>query len=400
MRSRRPNNDIVIQRNNPYRQLNNTLLASVLAHIQSGYVSNRTPDFDTPPLLVLYSCRKPNQCGTFEERLLSMTTAYLFALLWDGAAFGIDMDAPVKFDWYYQTTLGYMSMNEGQVNYYLDKAEKNDPSSILDLDTMSAQELESTNFMTQYRNDNVKILRCGQWENWKALLKNPSVWRYRDKYQLQKLTQSQVFYIVHQILFRKPSDWLASHLGPYRDLMGGEMYRDPIKRRPIPYDSVIHRWMRVGIHMPSDSTQVELDCVASKAAMVCRSAQIMGKECHVFLSAPSQDIIQDLQKSIQKRSQKERRTIIHAVSESYEFTPATAMAEADVVDPSDEQRVKLVYAREIMDWTILSRMDYLIGSHGDLFLKTASAAAQVETGVFEYNKDGECEVVVMKDWFN
>ncbi|KAI9275520.1 hypothetical protein BDA99DRAFT_495683 [Phascolomyces articulosus] len=398
-KSQRPNTDIIIQRKNPYRRSNSTLLTSVLAHIQSGYVANRTPDFDTPPLLVLYSCRKANACGTFEERLLSMTTAYLFALVWDGAAFGIDMDAPTKFDWYYEMTLGYMSLNEGQVNFYLDKAEKEDPSSILDLDKMSAKELETTDFMTQYRSDNVKILRCGQWENWKALLNNPSVWRYRDKYQLQHLTPPEIFYIVHQILFRKPSHWLAGHLGPYLDLMGGEMYRDPIQKKPTPNESIWNRWMRIGIHMTSDSTQEEMDCVASRAATVCRSAQVMGKECHVFLSAPSQDIIQALQKSIQARSQKERPTIIHAVSESYEFTPASTMDEAGPVDPSDEQRVKLIYARSIMDWTILSRMDYLIGGYGDLYLKTAAAGAQVETGVFEYNKEGDCEVVPMEEWF-
>ncbi|KAI9488741.1 hypothetical protein BDB00DRAFT_877099 [Zychaea mexicana] len=389
--------DIVIQRNNPYRRSNSTLLTSVLAHIKSGYVANRTPTFDTPPLLVLFSCRQPNACGSFEERLMSLTTAYVFALVWDGAAFGIDMDAPVKFDWYFEMTLGSMSMNEGQIEFYLDNDAIADQSTLLDIDSMSTEELQSTDFMAKYRQENVKILRCGKWDTWTALLDNPSVWRHRDKYQLQKLNPSEVFWVVHQILFRKPSSWLEGHLASYRDLMGGSMYTDPIQKPPVPDDSVQHRWMRVGIHLKT-SIQEDIDCVAARAAFVCRGAQVMGKECHVFLSAPSQDIIQALQKAIQKRSQKDRRTIIHAVSESYEFIPAASMIQSPSVQLSEEQRVKLMYARPIMDWTILSRMDYLIGGHGDLFLKTAAAAAQVETGLYQVGSDEECKIEPMTSW--
>ncbi|KAI8149042.1 hypothetical protein BJV82DRAFT_590448 [Fennellomyces sp. T-0311] len=392
-RSPRHNNDIVVQPNNPYRRLNTTLLTSALAHILAGYVANRTPDIDTPPLLVLYSCKQGNACGSLEERLTGITSAYVFSMLWDGAAFSVDMDAPFKFDWYFQSNPWYMSLRPGQVNRYLDDT---DPAAILDVDTMTADELSTVNFMDKYRAEGVRILRCGRWDSWQSLLSNPSVKRYRDKYQLQQLSKSEGFWLVQQMLFRRPSDWLISHLASYKDLMGGELYYDPIVQRPLQSDNVLYRWLRVGVHLAT-SLDDEVDCIAGKVAYVCSRAQVMGKECHVFLSAPSKDIIHVLQNAIRKRGRNYPRFVIHAVSESYEFTPDSSMT-AGSFPESDEQRAKMLYARPIMDWIILSRMDYLIGSYGDQFLQVAGWAAQVQTDLYYSGAGEECKIESMDTW--
>lgn len=406
-RSPRPRNDLIVRRENPFKRLNTTLLTSVLAHVQVGYVANRTPDFDTPPLLVLYSCHQGGgHCGSLEQRLEGITSAYLFGMLWDGAAVGIDMSAPVKFDWFFEASPRYMVMNPGQIQFYKERA---DPSTVRTQHAMLQHDLATKDYVNEYRSQNVRVLQCGNWDAWPAMQENPFMKRLRDKYRLEQLQPSEGFWVAHQLLFSKPNDWLSGHLTPYLDLLGGHMHRDPLDVLAQPpendNDSILARWIRIGVRVTEDN--VDYACIATRVASVCSKAQVMGKECHVFISASSQDIIEQLRSAIIQHKRKNRPVIVHAVAESYEFTPSSAFSDSQddaTLDPSDEPRLKLKYARPVMDWILLSRMDYLVGIHGDDFLKTSAWAAQVETDLYYHpdpsttTQEDQCKIVPMTTW--
>ncbi|KAI9315738.1 hypothetical protein BX666DRAFT_2028622 [Dichotomocladium elegans] len=390
-KGRQQRNDLVIERRNPFQRLNSTLLTSVLAHIRVGYMANRTPDFDTPPLLVLYSCKENNSCGSLEERLLGITSAYMFSMLWDGAAVGIDMDTPIKFDWFFETSPSYMCMNPGQVKFYLERA---DPATIRRAESM--HDLQTTDFVSEYTSQNIHILEAGNWAPWWTLRENAHMKVLRDKYQLEKLERSEGFWIASQLLFSKPSEWLADRLSPYQNIMGGgEMYVDPLHKRPTMEGSIRERWTRVGVRMTSAEGA---DCIAARAAFVCSRAKLLGKQCHLFLSGSSPEVIEALRSAIAKRNKDEQPMVIHAVAEHYEFTPLSMMTGDPVLTESDEKRTKLLYARSIMDWVILSRMDYLIGTSGDDYLKTAAWAAQVQTDLYFPDNVRKCLINAMEDW--
>lgn len=383
--------EIVVVRENPYRRLNTTLLTSVLAHIRVGYVANRTPDIDTPPLLVVYNCRH-DECGpSLEGWLMSITSAYIFSMLWDGSAFAVDMESPVKLEWYFETDPKHMSMTPGQVEFYSSQA---DPSTVLRLDQMPAHELSTTDFMARYRSDNVKIMSCSRWDPWWHVLNNPSMKHLRDKYRLGQLTHSEGFWVVSRLLFNKPSEWLAGHLEPYRDLMGGQLYVDPLSTQAKKPSWIQERWMRIGVRITNDDNGI-IECIAGRAANVCNRAQVMGKECHVFLSATLPETIDALQRTISERWQKinnHRPLMLHAVANSYQFKTSP------VEEEDDELRRKLMYVRPVMDWLILSRMDFLLGTEGDAFLRTAAWAAQVETELYYDDEDDACHLEPMTDW--
>jgi hypothetical protein len=88
------------------------LLTSALAHIRLRYIANRTPDYSTPPLLVLYSCKvRQYSCGPLSERLINTTNHYYLSMLQQGSAFAYDMVLPVRFEWFFEPLPSYMSMN-------------------------------------------------------------------------------------------------------------------------------------------------------------------------------------------------------------------------------------------------------------------------------------------------
>lgn len=382
--------DIIVQKANPYRRSNHPLLISALAHVLASYVANRTPDFDTPPLLVLYTCKHDSQCGPLEERLASIVNGYLFSALYENgaAAFAVDMDTPVKFEWFFEPTPSYMSMHMGQADFYSSRA---DPATIKTVDSISASELSNVNFADNFRENNVRILRYSHLDSWKYMQQNPSLQRHMDQYRLGDLSVSEGFWLASRLLFHKPSGWLSNHLIPYRDLMGGTLYADPLGRFESP---VLDRWMRIGIHV-TDSTSAR--CLASRVASVCSRTQVMGKKCHVFLSAPSSDMIETMRAAIGKHRQKDRPIVLHAVADGYDFAPSQHQ-ELSLLE-SEEQHLKMAYARLYMDWIILSRMDYLLGSHGDEYLKTAAWAAQVQTDlVYPNDQDDECRIESLQDW--
>ncbi|KAI8365292.1 uncharacterized protein BYT42DRAFT_589481 [Radiomyces spectabilis] len=376
-------------------------LTSALAHIRTGYVANRTPDYDTPPLLVLYRCTDDAaQCGSFQDRLLSIASAYFFAMFWDGAAFACHMRSPVRFDWYFESLPSYMSMNTDQANFYLERA---DPASILTVPTMQREAFAKDNFVDTYRSQNVRIVQSSHWEDWSNMQKNPSMQKQRDKYQLGRLaTQSEWFWIVSQLLFSNPTSWLAKQLEPHRDLMGGYIHASESLSPYDPGKEVaphIRHWLRVGVRATSGSDE----CMVSHAINVCDQAVAWNKECHIFLSAPSSDELKRLQSLVNRyEAKKTYRVIVHTVSQDYEFydlheSLETRTSNALSFIESKEARVKQAYARTFMDWLILTRMDYLIGEEQDMYIKTAAWAAQVHTDLSSVTHD-DCRISAMKDW--
>ncbi|KAF7724396.1 hypothetical protein EC973_001122 [Apophysomyces ossiformis] len=395
-------NGTSVRQGNPFSRLDlkrQRLLTSVLAHIRTGYVANRTPPYDTPPLLVLYSCNNTeSRCGPLHDRLLSVTSAYFFSMLWDGAAFAFDMRVPVKFEWYFEPIPGYMSMTTDHADLYLGRA---DAATIRRVDHMEFTALATEDYRTQLKADNIRILQTSRWDNWMAMRNNPSMSRSRDKYQLNHLSsKSEWFWVASRLLFAKPSSWLAKHLTPYRNLMGGYVvwseslsFMDPANM----ITPAISDWFRIGIHMiQKDSAE----CLASRIASLCSTAEDLGKECHIFLSSTSRESLDRLRKAISLPELKDHHRIqVHTVAEHYDFSElntAPKSSNSAWTLMSAEDRLKSTYARIFMDWMILSRMDYLVGQEGDDFLKTAAWAAQVRTDLLHLSSN--CQFQAMEDW--
>ncbi|KAG0178444.1 hypothetical protein DFQ28_004446 [Apophysomyces sp. BC1034] len=386
---------------NPFSRLTaarQRLLTSVLAHIRTGYVANRTPPDDTPPLLVLYSCASnETKCGTLPERLLSVTSAYFFSMLWNGAAFAFDMRVPVKFEWYFEAVPTYMAMTTVHADIYLKRA---DATTILKTDHMKSTALATEDYMKRFQAEKVKILQTEHWDNWMAMRDNPSMSRYRDKYQLNELTApSDWFWVASRLLFTKPSEWFASHLAPYRNLMGGHIVWSESLSSMNPASMITpiaSGWFRIGVHATQESDE---ECLALRAANLCVKADKLGKECHIFFSAESRKSLDRLRKALSHyRQENDRQIEVHAVADRYGFSDLNDSPKTPgrgSIFMSDEERLKLIYVRTFMDWVILSRMDYLVGQKGDEFLKTAAWSAQVGTDLCS---PLTCKFQPMEEW--
>lgn len=360
------------------------LLNSALAHIRLGYVANRTPDVSTPPLLVLYSPHQ--QLTTLDERLLDITNAYYFSMLQPGSAFAYDMSWPVKMEWYFEPAPSYMAMNTHQAQFYKEKAE---PHQIQYHHQFTEDELLETPFMEYFAERGIKIVSTTN-GNWMTLRENPSMQGARDKYRLNHLTQkSDWFWLTSRLLFSRPSGgWFAQQLEPYKDLMGGklsysESYSplDPQSRKVTP-EFAAKQWLRIGLRVGDlDTTTKEINKLTAHIARLCRETN-----CHVFISAPTRDLLQTARTSMAKH-----KIAVHAVAEGFAFAD---LNKAPV--EKDELALKKNYARTFMDWLILSRMDYLVGQQNDGFLKTAAWAAQVQTDVSV--QTGDHRIIPMSDW--
>ncbi|KAI8984214.1 hypothetical protein BDF20DRAFT_858647 [Mycotypha africana] len=259
------------------------ILTSALAHIRLGYVANRTPYYDTPPLLLLYSCKddendnehidkqkmsdanhekkndNSNHCGTLEQRLISIANSYYFSMLQQGSAFAFDMTSPVRLEWFFESSPNYMSMNVDQAKLYLSKVStttkvlEEDSSSNNNnrkvksamedyLEAVNQEQLEQRNFLQEYTVKGVTILHTNTdtWSSvsspssvvpqWMSMTRNPSMKALRDKYRLNHLPQPQsdAFWIISRLLFSKPTPAMRELLTPYYDLMGGkfELWHD------------------------------------------------------------------------------------------------------------------------------------------------------------------------------
>ncbi|ORY97847.1 hypothetical protein BCR43DRAFT_490459, partial [Syncephalastrum racemosum] len=330
--------DIVTVRNNPFRRLNTTRLAvltSVLAHIQSSYVANRTPDFDTPPLLAVYHCQ---ECGPIEHQFTQLTNAYMFALLGHSTAFATD--TAIQHTWFFEAHPAYMSMTPDQARFYRERAAAD---AIVDLPSITPTELETSNIRGRRG-----ILQSGAWANYTHMLPNPSVVGERDMYQLTQLSTSEVFWVVHQLLFSRPSPWLSAHLEPYRDLMGGVIHQDPLSFKATDIQQL---WTRVGVHLPLSATEKAIDAIATRAVSICNRASVMGKACHIFVATESRNDQSHLHDAIRTHARMiPKKPVVHAIAEGYPYPSSPANSD-----------VKLNLARSYMSWTLLSRMDALVG---------------------------------------
>ncbi|KAI8097244.1 uncharacterized protein BX664DRAFT_325895 [Halteromyces radiatus] len=377
------------------------LLYSALGHIRIGYVANRTPDVDIPPLLVMSSCKSALMpCGSWGQRLLDMTSAYFFSMLVDGTAFTMDMTDPLPFQSYFESYPGYMSLQPSQAYYYIrqweDKGEQDKVRNI----TMQMMTLDANTDYKQHF-QHVKILQTTQWpplnDNIATFGTSSAMKRLRDRYQLNRLETSEWFWLVYRLLLN-PTDWLATQLEPHRTLMGGSTrwgeslsMTDP--RNQVATEVATH-WFRIGLRL-DDNKEHNVDCWLSYIEGLCDSS---GKDqCHVFVSATSISLLDQ----VRRYSWKFPSVTIHTISDAYDFTSIDN--EASMIPDkkkklfeSEDQRLKMKFARSVMDWTILTRLDYLLGSEEDTFIKTAAWAAQVQTDLLA--ESASCQIKSMTEW--
>ncbi|KAG1548914.1 hypothetical protein G6F49_009759 [Rhizopus delemar] len=345
-------------------------LASALAHIRVTYSTNRTPEISIPPLLVLYSCKPHQQCGTLAERMVDITSAYYYAMLHPDrdAAFAYDMAFPVQFEWYLEPTPGHMAMRTGQAQFYLDRADRDEVKHVPILSSPPTVE------------GHQRILGTTVWKSreWNAT-ESPK----RGRYGLGHVPdRSDWFFLASRLLFAQPTDWLAEQLGPYRRLMGGKIKLKETMGALDP-DNVLtphltSAWFRLGVCVRRAE---EVDRMTAHVRRVCPE-----RGCHVFVSAASAHLLDRVRRGLSGLS-------VHAVAEGYAFGDLDRPPQHWKLFESNEQ-LKKQYARVFMDWLILSRMDYLIGSEEDLFVKTAAWSAQVQTDVLTENG----KFVSLSDW--
>ncbi|KAI8882596.1 hypothetical protein K501DRAFT_285800 [Backusella circina FSU 941] len=343
------------------------LLTSAIAHIRIGYVANRTPDIDTPPLLITAS--SGDNSGTWADRLIHIVNAYYFSMLMDGSAFAYDMH-PVPFESIFDPVPIYMALSSDRATQYLEKTTR----IVAQQGHLSIEQLTTQDFAADYQD--TKIVQTFQWfhPDWIHLQSNPSMAAMRDKYRLNHLAlKSDWFFIASRLLFARPAGWLQHALEPYRELMGGHLQWGEGLSLGDPTTDILQdireRWFRIGVRLTGGKQ--DANCIAHYVASVC---QRVDKACHVFISAENKVDLDILRRELRRYI---KYMSIHAVAERYPFK-------------EDETRT-------MMDWILLSRMDYLVGQKGDLFLTTAAWAAQVQTDV-KVPAGKVCRVMAMSDW--
>ncbi|ORZ09896.1 hypothetical protein BCR42DRAFT_423282 [Absidia repens] len=395
------------------------LLYSALGHIRIGYVANRTPDVDTPPLLVMYSCKSPQMpCGSWGKRLLDMTHAYYFSMLVDGTAFTADMSDPVGLASYFKPHPGFMALQPSQAYHYIQQMDDNERQNKVRNLTMQTMTLDpNINYADHFKQGQtpVRMLQTTQWPEdsiTNTFQISTPMKHLRDKYRLNELPEtSEWFWLVYRLLFN-PSDWLASQLEPHRMLMGGSVtwgeslsLMDPRNQVDA---TVSSSWFRIGLRLDhpyqsETSAAAAVDCWLKYIDQLCVASK--KKQCHLFVSsaigaAPLEKIKRYNKWSLSSASS--TAVVVHTVDDKYAF----ATMGQDVVDvdqkkkkalfESDEQHATSLFARQVMDWMILSRMDYLLGSRDDDFIRTAAWAAQVQTDLLM--DDTSCQIKPMMDW--
>ncbi|KAI8334645.1 hypothetical protein BC941DRAFT_431768 [Chlamydoabsidia padenii] len=375
------------------------LLYSALGHIRIGYVANRTPDVDTPPLLVMYSCKSSEmQCGGLGKRLVDMAHGYFFSMLVDGTAFTVDMSDPVSFQIYFEATPGYMALQPSQAYYYLDQLdkanEKDDKVRNLTMQTMSLD--PDTNYIDHFK-PTTRILQTTHWpvDSISSTFQVSSTMKQlRDQYRLGELVDSSQWFWVFNRLLLNPTDWLASQLAPHRLLMGGSIQLGDSLSWQDPRHQLDSPWFRIGLRLDNDDDDDNgtVDCWRGYVEGLCAASK--KEQCHLFVSSATSS-------SLLHQVKQWSSLTVHAVDTSFPLTTIGQQQQpSDTIKKnlfeSDEQYLKTAYARPIMDWVILSRMDYLLGSQGDNFIKTAAWAAQVQTDLL--TDTSSCLIKPMVEW--
>ncbi|KAI9032846.1 hypothetical protein CLU79DRAFT_715116 [Phycomyces nitens] len=346
-----------------------SLLASVLAHARIGYVANRTPDIDTPPLVVIYRC-KDVECE-FASNLKAISTAYLFAMVQEGAAMGFLINSPDQWEWYFEPMPRYMALSTQHTSMYRERAK---PDTVYQMD-MSTQVLATTDFQSQFRSKHVRILEATHWGKWTALKTNQEMKPMRDKYRIDELSESEWFWVASRLLF-SPTEWLLQQLKPFETLLGGHLrWSDSLALHdPTSYIApLVARWLRIGLR----GKPILEKCFVEQISSLCGS--IPKNMCHVFISSSTAADLHDLQKALRMYA------TVHALPDAFGLLSGT----------NGDQRMS--YARPFLEWTILSRMDRLLGPANDEFLLTCAWAAQVHTDLVSMDNKG-CNSKVLESW--
>jgi hypothetical protein len=350
----------------------------VIAHLRTKYVANRTPYEDAPPLMILYSCNKL-PCGTWVERMKDITSAFFLAVSLDGTAYAVDMTVPIRLEWYFDVDPAGSAMTTDQAYHYLELHGKaktaiaSDGS--IDNTTLANQDLK-----TKYKQSGTRIVQTQHLGDWSHIVRNPVLSQNLHGYDLQTLSHQEWFMVARRFLFAKPSTWFRQVLEPYSGIMGGRVepprslsLNDP-DSRPTQEERTLYR---IGIHI-TDPAQAS--CLAKHAQRVCES-YAGERKCHLFVSASHAEAMQAM------RTAAGEKLTVRTVDSSYEY--------GDLDEPykGSESNAQIRYARVIMDWTILTRMDHLIGT--DDFIETAAWVAQAPLDRISYNR---CQAVTNTDW--
>ncbi|RUO96129.1 hypothetical protein BC936DRAFT_142571 [Jimgerdemannia flammicorona] len=418
--SKKPS-DTSFTRLSPLRRLK---ISSVRAHIRTKYVYNRMPVVDTPRFLVNYMCIQP-PCGNLPERLCGLATSFYLALLNDKTAFSPVWTFPVRLDLYFEIDPRDVVMNTGRGLQYLNRTTNDaakwtwnaSPSPDSSPDSKD-NPFSTTDFIANWTSRSLRIISLRtSTAAWPSLILNPSLARHTGDYGIYRLTPSEMFVVVHRTFFARPTPWFRDLLQPYRDLLGGDLDPPSLASAPPPrppppkklFRKTSPAWFRIGIHLDPAATAAAADlniaCLAMQAASVCRSVRsidaISRPDCHVFIASSDPPLVNRLGREITRQIKYIR---VHSV-DPISHPPADLDAlDADSIAPpsgakrwSAEELLKRRHARGFMEWTLLSRMDYLLGVKGDPVLETAAWAAQVQLELLK-GGSGECRFMEYDDW--
>ncbi|CAO3652876.1 unnamed protein product [Cunninghamella blakesleeana] len=427
------------------------LLYSALGHMKIGYVTNCTPDIDTPPLTIMYSCKSDLMgCGSFGTRMMNIIQSYYFAMFLDGTAYTIDMDYPLDFHHYFEAKPGNMALLPQQIYKYIDELDKKGNHLLNNtMQTMSFINNDDNNdiitttknkkYRDYYLDQKIAIIQVNQWDTmntWHGLQTIEDFKPLRDKYRLNHLTEkSEWVWLIHRLLFH-PTEWLMNQLQPYRLLMGGQIgfgdslsLKDPQQQLD---PNVITSWFRIGLYLdlPTSSSSYnnnnninnngknhpylneEEEIKNGKQMISCWMGYIQrlceiektkrNKSCHVFIASKSSFYLDQFRYQFQQRKYTLQPLMtIHHLDDSYPFMdldqPLTDIASSKKsLFETDEHTLKFTYARSIMDWLILSKMDYLLGPEQNDFIKLAAWSAQVQTDLL--SNIHSCKTNLFRDW--
>ncbi|KAH8555936.1 hypothetical protein BGW37DRAFT_479136 [Umbelopsis sp. PMI_123] len=332
----------------------------VIAHLSTKYVPNRTPYEDAPSLMILYSCNTL-PCGTWVQRLKDITTAFFLGVSLDGTAYAVDMTAPIRLEWFFDIDPAGSAMTTDQAHHYLQFHGQSKTSVAVD-GSLDNTVLANEDLKTLYQKEGTRIVQTQHLGNWSQLVKNPVLSKALKSYDLQTLNEQEWFVVARRFLFAKPSAWFRQVLQPYHSILGGRIdpprslsLNDPDTRQTQEERTLY----RIGVHITDPS---QAPCLAKYAQHVCKT-QAGERKCYLFVSSSNSDSMQAMRKITSDK------LTIRTVDATYDYR--------DLDEPlsGSEEDAKVQYARVIIDWTILTRMDHLIGS--DDFIETAAWVAQV-----------------------
>lgn len=389
------------------------LLNSVLARIKSSYVYNRMPREDTPAFLVTYTCAQ-SPCGNLGDRLRGLVTAFFLALLNDKAAFSTVWIFPVHLDWYFEIDPNGVAMPSDRGLQYLDQASDAQkwtwhvPENV----EYSFSSFSTTDFGAVWTSRKLRIISLRTTAvAWPALVSNPHLIRHIGEYTLDRLADSEMFFIVFSLLFARPTPWFERILEPYRDLLGGSTTPPSLASSSEP--NLGHRtkapWFRIGINIAESADDYkDLACMAAQTVFICQSVRKLSARppptCHVFVASSRPHLIARITSEILHRT---RQIHIHSVNPADHPPADLDNLGADVVKSkpgwmgrSPEEVLKRRHARVFLEWTVLSRMDYLLGVKGDRVVETAAWAAQVRMEMLEIAgaRGNGCSFVEYDGW--